>query len=66
MIKKDKQNTPTIKVGITHGDFNGISYEIIIKTFLDKRNLELLTPVIYGSSKVASYYKKTFNKNRNR
>lgn len=62
MIKNNtKQDVPTIKVGITHGDFNGISYEIILKTFLDKRNLELLTPVIYGSSKVASYFRKTFN-----
>ncbi len=62
MIKSNKkQDNPIIKVGITHGDFNGISYEIILKTFLDKRNLELLTPVIYGSSKVASYYRKTFD-----
>lgn len=62
MIKDNrKQDEPIIKVGISHGDFNGISYEIIIKTFLDKRNLELFTPVIYGSSKVASYYRKTFD-----
>ena len=50
-----------IKVGITHGDFNGISYEIIIKAFMDKRMLELFTPVIYGSSKIASYYRKTLD-----
>ncbi|OQX75571.1 MAG: 4-hydroxythreonine-4-phosphate dehydrogenase PdxA [Bacteroidetes bacterium 4484_249] len=50
-----------IKVGITHGDFNGISYEIIIKTFLDKRVFEMFTPIIYGSSKIASYYRKTLN-----
>ena len=50
-----------IKVGITHGDFNGISYEIILKTFLDQRIFELFTPVIYGSSKIASYYRKTLN-----
>ncbi len=62
MIKNNrKQDAPIIKVGITHGDFNGISYEIILKTFLDKRNLELLTPVIYGSSKVASYFRKAFD-----
>ena len=60
MIKQEKKQN-TIKVGITHGDFNGIGYEIIIKTFLDKRNLDLFTPVIYGSSKVASYYRKTLN-----
>jgi len=58
---KQKGNTPRIKVGITHGDFNGISYEIIIKTLLDNRLLELFTPIIYGSSKIASYYRKTMN-----
>ncbi|MCF8367659.1 MAG: 4-hydroxythreonine-4-phosphate dehydrogenase PdxA [Bacteroidales bacterium] len=51
----------TIKVGITHGDFNGISYEIIIKTLMDKRTLELYTPIVYGSSKIASYYRKTLD-----
>lgn len=47
-----------IKVGITHGDINGISYEIILKTFSDSRITELCTPVIYGSSKIAAYYRK--------
>lgn len=61
MIKQKINSDDMIKVGITHGDFNGISYEIIIKTFLDKRNLELYTPIIYGSSKVASYYRKSLN-----
>ena len=33
MIKNNrKQDEPIIKVGISHGDFNGISYEIIILT----------------------------------
>ncbi len=58
-MKQD--NNQNVRIGITHGDFNGISYEIIIKTFLDKRTLELFTPIIYGSSKVASYYRKTLN-----
>jgi 4-hydroxythreonine-4-phosphate dehydrogenase len=47
-----------IKVGITHGDINGISYEIILKTFSDIRMAELCTPVIYGSSKIAAYHRK--------
>ena len=46
-----------IRVGITHGDFNGISYEIIIKALLDPRIFDLCTPVVYGSAKVAGYYK---------
>ncbi|MBI9033602.1 MAG: 4-hydroxythreonine-4-phosphate dehydrogenase PdxA [Bacteroidales bacterium] len=54
-------NEPKIKVGVSHGDFNGISYEIIIKTFSDQRVLELMTPVVYGSSKVASYHRKVMN-----
>ncbi len=48
-----------IKVGITHGDINGIGYEIILKTFSDSRITELCTPVLYGSSKIAAYYRKT-------
>ncbi len=48
-------------VGITHGDINSISYEIIIKTFVDNRLFEMMTPVVYGSSKVASYHRKTLN-----
>jgi 4-hydroxythreonine-4-phosphate dehydrogenase len=50
-----------IKVGITHGDINGIGYEVIIKTFLDNRMFEICTPVIYGSPKVASYHRKALN-----
>jgi 4-hydroxythreonine-4-phosphate dehydrogenase len=48
----------SIVVGITHGDINSISYEIIMKTFKDPRMLEFCCPVVYGSSKVASFYKK--------
>ncbi|MDR2968266.1 MAG: 4-hydroxythreonine-4-phosphate dehydrogenase PdxA [Tannerellaceae bacterium] len=47
-----------IKVGITHGDINGIGYEVILKTFGDMRMAELCTPVIYGSSKVAGFHRK--------
>lgn len=47
-----------IKVGITHGDINGIGYEVILKTFSDTRVAELCTPIIYGSSKIAAYHRK--------
>ena len=50
-----------IRVGITHGDVNGISYEILLKTFADTRLLELFIPIIYGSSKSASYHRKVLN-----
>ena len=54
------QTSPLPRLGLTHGDINGISYEIILKAFADARILTLLTPVLYGQSKVLSYYKKNF------
>jgi 4-hydroxythreonine-4-phosphate dehydrogenase len=48
-------------IGITHGDINGIGYEVILKTLLENHVFEFCTPVIYGSPKVASYYRKTLN-----
>ena len=39
-----------IRVAITHGDTNGIGY--------DPTMLELCTPIVYGSPKVASYHRK--------
>ena len=45
-------------VGITQGDGNGISYEVIIKALADERTLDMFTPVIYGSSKIFGFYKK--------
>jgi len=50
-----------IKVGITQGDINGISYEIIIKTLLDSRIHELCVPIVYGSPKVAAYHRKVLD-----
>ena len=52
-----------IKIGISHGDINGISYEVILKTLLDTRILEMCTPIIYGSPKVAAYHRKALNLN---
>ncbi|NCC88219.1 MAG: 4-hydroxythreonine-4-phosphate dehydrogenase PdxA [Clostridia bacterium] len=52
-----------IKLGITHGDINGISYEIMIKALSEPRLLNSFTPIIYGSPKVLAYYKKAFNSN---
>lgn len=50
-----------LRVAITHGDTNGIGYEIILKTFAEPEMLELCTPIVYGSPKVASYHKKLLN-----
>lgn len=47
-----------IRVAITHGDTNGIGYELILKTFAAPEMLELCTPIVYGSPKVAAYHRK--------
>ena len=47
-----------IIIGISHGDINGIGYEVILKTMSDARMLETFIPVIYGSPKVASFHRK--------
>ena len=52
-----------IKLGISIGDLNGIGIEIILKTFLDKRMLDFCTPIIFGSTRVISAYKKNMNIN---
>ena len=59
-MQENPQFNPMPRLGLTHGDINGISYEIILKAFADARILTLLTPVLYGQSKVLSYYKKNF------
>lgn len=47
-----------IKVGITHGDYNGIGYEIILKALEDPLMLDLCTPVVYGCAKIATATRK--------
>ena len=49
------------KIGITLGDLNGIGPEVAIKALSDHRILQMITPVIYGSSRVLSFYKKLLN-----
>jgi 4-hydroxythreonine-4-phosphate dehydrogenase len=46
-----------IVAGITQGDINGISYEVMLKTFEDNRIIDLCTPVIYGSTKIWGFYR---------
>lgn len=50
-----------IKVGITHGDINGVGYEVILKAFSDSTMFELCTPIVYGSPKVAAYHRKAMD-----
>ena len=55
---EEKKENNRIRLAITQGDINGISYEVILKTFSDSRMYDICTPVLYGSTKVASYHKK--------
>lgn len=65
MDKKDKcctlvnifMTTKKLKIGVSVGDINGIGLEVILKTLADKRILNWCTPILYGSTKVASYHK---------
>jgi 4-hydroxythreonine-4-phosphate dehydrogenase len=44
-------------LGISHGDINGINYEIILKVFEDKRILEMFSVILYGTSRALNFYK---------
>lgn len=50
-----------IRIGITHGDINGVGYEVILKAFSNPTMLELCTPIVYGSPKVAAYHRKAMD-----
>lgn len=50
-----------LKIGIAHGDINGISYELILKMLSENKLNEVCVPVLYGSSKVAAFYRKAFD-----
>ena len=42
-----------IRVGITHGDINGVGYEVILKSLADETITELCTPIIFGYHYIA-------------
>ncbi len=50
-----------IKVGITHGDINGVSYEVILKALADEKITELLTPVLFGSPQIVEKARRQFD-----
>lgn len=54
----EKKENRKIRVAITHGDTNGIGYEVILKLLEDNRICDLCTVVVYGSAKAASFYRK--------
>lgn len=49
------------RIGITIGDLNGVGPEVVLKALDDSRILALVTPVIYGSSRAVTYFKKSMN-----
>jgi len=54
---------PLYKIGITHGDINGISYEVIMKALSDLKIIEICTPIVYGLAKASSFYRKLLEMN---
>ncbi len=48
-------------IGITLGDFNGVGPEVTLKALSDSKILRICTPVLYGSLKVLSRYRKMMN-----
>ena len=47
-----------LKIGISLGDINGIGLEVILKTFKDRRMLDICTPILFGNSYLINQYKK--------
>lgn len=58
---KQMSHNKKIRVGITHGDMNGIGYEVIMKALDNPTMTELCTPIVYGSSKALSYHRKALD-----
>lgn len=50
-------------IGISLGDINGIGPEVVMKALSDARMLDMITPVIYGSTKVLGFYRKVLKMN---
>jgi 4-hydroxythreonine-4-phosphate dehydrogenase len=57
--KQGKDDRPLI--GISHGDINGINYEIILKAFEDNRMMEMFNCILYGSLKAINHYQNTLD-----
>ena len=56
-----KETESIARIGITIGDINGVGPEVTIKALNDPRITGFMTPVIYGSTKTVSYYRKNFH-----
>lgn len=58
MDNQNKETEDKPRIGITLGDINGIGPEVVIKALNDPRLINIFTPVVYGSTKVLSFYRK--------
>jgi 4-hydroxythreonine-4-phosphate dehydrogenase len=57
-VNKPENSDQKPVIGITIGDINGVGPEVIIKALKDSRILNHLTPVVFGSTKALSFYRK--------
>jgi 4-hydroxythreonine-4-phosphate dehydrogenase len=48
-------------IGISLGDYNGISPEIILKTLQNNQINKICTPVVYGSMRIMNRYRQALN-----
>ncbi len=48
-----------IRVGISVGDLNGVGVEVVLKTFEKTGMFDFCTPILFASTKVVSFQKKT-------
>lgn len=46
-----------VKIGITCGDINSVSLEVILKALNNEAIFKSIIPIIYGNVKIASYHK---------
>ena len=50
-----------IRVGITHGDVNGVGYEVMLKAVAPEGMTEMFTPVIFGVPEILNEAKTRFD-----
>lgn len=60
-MERRQNKNQDIVVGISHGDYNGIGYEVVLKTFSDNRMFEFSTNVLYGSPEITNFYIKSLD-----
>jgi len=61
IILQNKTMSKLPIIGISIGDINSISVEVILKSLQDARILNYCTPIVYGSTKTIAFWKKQLN-----